>query len=94
MSDISEILGGVIVWFVWFDDLSKVLFEVLRSDNIKKGLKDYKIVDVIKDMFNVDSKEFKDIDIYDFMYYFLMVNRELNENNFILKRLIEVVKDM
>lgn len=88
ISDISEILGGVIVRFVRFDDLSKVLFEVLRSDNIKKGLKEFKIVDVIKDMFNFDSKEFKDIDIYDFMYYFLMVNRELNENNFVLNCLV------
>ncbi|WP_162970723.1 DUF3519 domain-containing protein, partial [Helicobacter pylori] len=39
-------------------------------------------------------KEFKDIDIYDFTHYLLMVNREPNENNPVLKRLIEAVKDM
>ncbi|AJF09807.1 hypothetical protein SE88_05735 [Helicobacter pylori] len=93
-SDISEILGGAIARFARFDDPSKALFEALRSDNIKKGLKDYKIADVTKDMFNADSKEFKDIDIYDFTHYLLMVNREPNENNPILKRLIEAVKDM
>ncbi|MGL2483997.1 PBECR2 nuclease fold domain-containing protein, partial [Helicobacter pylori] len=47
-----------------------------------------------KDMFNPDSKEFKDIDIYDFTHYLLMVNREPNENNPVLKRLIEAIKDM
>ncbi|WRE16975.1 DUF3519 domain-containing protein [Helicobacter pylori] len=93
-SDISEILGGAIARFARFDDPSKALFEALRSDNIKKGLKDYKIADVTKDMFNPDSKEFKDIDIYDFTHYLLMVNREPNENNPTLKRLIEAVKDM
>ncbi|WRB29846.1 DUF3519 domain-containing protein [Helicobacter pylori] len=93
-SDISEILGGAIARFARFDDPSKALFEALRSDNIKKGLKDYKIADVTKDMFNPDSKEFKDIDIYDFTHYLLMVNREPNENNPILKCLIEAVKDM
>uniref|UniRef100_UPI003C6C92AA DUF3519 domain-containing protein n=1 Tax=Helicobacter pylori TaxID=210 RepID=UPI003C6C92AA len=35
-----------------------------------------------------------DIDIYDFTHYLLMVNREPNENNPTLKRLIEAVKDM
>ncbi|WQT06818.1 DUF3519 domain-containing protein [Helicobacter pylori] len=93
-SDISEILGGAIARFARFDDPSKALFEALRSDNIKKGLKDYKIADVTKDMFNPDSKEFKDIDIYDFTRYLLMVNREPNENNPTLNRLIEAVKDM
>ncbi|MFP6012660.1 DUF3519 domain-containing protein [Helicobacter pylori] len=93
-SDISEILGGAIARFARFDDPSKALFEALRSDNIKKGLKDYKIADVTKDMFNPDSKEFKDIDIYDFTHYLLMVNREPNENNPTLKRLIQAVKDM
>ncbi len=93
-SDISEILGGAIARFARFDDPSKALFEALRSDNIKKGLKDFKIADVTKDMFNPDSKEFKDIDIYDFAHYLLMVNREPNENNSVLKRLIEAVKDM
>ncbi|PUD66857.1 DUF3519 domain-containing protein, partial [Helicobacter pylori] len=93
-SDISEILGGAIARFARFDDPSKALFEALRSDNIKKGLKDYKIADVTKDMFNPDSKEFKDIDIYDFTHYLLMANREPNENNPVLKRLIEAVKDM
>ncbi|GAA8601969.1 DUF3519 domain-containing protein [Helicobacter pylori] len=93
-SDISEILGGAIARFARFDDPSKALFEALRSDNIKKGLKDFKIADLTKDMFNPDSKEFKDIDIYDFAHYLLMVNREPNENNPILKRLIEAVKDM
>ncbi|RVZ05068.1 DUF3519 domain-containing protein, partial [Helicobacter pylori] len=93
-SDISEILGGAIARFARFDDPSKALFEALRSDNIKKGLKDYKIADVTKDMFNPDSKEFKDIDIYDFTHYLLMVNREPNENNPTLKRLIEAVKGM
>ncbi|WQZ13324.1 DUF3519 domain-containing protein [Helicobacter pylori] len=93
-SDISEILGGAIARFARFDDPSKALFEALRSDNIKKGLKDYKIADVTKDMFNPDSKEFKDIDIYDFTHYLLMVNREPNENNPTLKRLIEAIKDM
>ncbi|MFP6059086.1 DUF3519 domain-containing protein, partial [Helicobacter pylori] len=39
-SDISEILGGAIARFARFDDPSKALFEALRSDNIKKGLKD------------------------------------------------------
>ncbi|MGN8387187.1 DUF3519 domain-containing protein [Helicobacter pylori] len=93
-SDISEILGGAIARFARFDDPSKALFEALKSDNIKKGLKDYKIADITKDMFNPDSKEFKDIDIYDFTHYLLMVNREPNENNPVLNRLIEAVKDM
>ncbi|MGL2468058.1 hypothetical protein ACOWNJ_07600, partial [Helicobacter pylori] len=93
-SDISEILGGAIARFARFDDPSKALFEALGSDNIKKGLKDYKIADVTKDMFNPKSKEFKDIDIYDFTHYLLMANREPNENNPTLKRLIEAVKDM
>ncbi|MFB1327441.1 hypothetical protein ACEWYC_07725, partial [Helicobacter pylori] len=93
-SDISEILGGAIARFARFDDPSKALFEALRSDNIKKGLKEFKIADVTKDMFNPKSKEFKDIDIYDFAHYLLMVNREPNENNPTLKRLIEAVKDM
>ncbi|GAA8253312.1 hypothetical protein HpBT156_10230 [Helicobacter pylori] len=92
-SDISEILGGAIARFARFDDPSKALFEALRSDNIKKGLKEFKIADVTKDMFNPDSKEFKDIDIYDFAHYLLMVNREPNENNPVLKRLIEAIKD-
>ncbi|WP_244756989.1 DUF3519 domain-containing protein, partial [Helicobacter pylori] len=93
-SDISEILGGAIARFARFDDPSKALFEALRSENIKKGLKEFNIADVTKDMFNPDSKEFKDIDIYDFTHYLLMVNREPNENNPTLKRLIEAVKDM
>ncbi|MGL2614083.1 hypothetical protein ACQJ5I_07850, partial [Helicobacter pylori] len=93
-SDISEILGGAIARFARFDDPSKALFEALRSDNIKKGLKDYKIADITKDMFDPKSKEFKDIDIYDFAHYLLMVNRELNENNPTLNRLIQAVKDM
>ncbi|MEJ8615202.1 DUF3519 domain-containing protein [Helicobacter pylori] len=94
VSDISEILGSAIARFARFDDPSKALFEALKSDNIKKGLKDFKIADVTKDMFNPKSKEFKDIDIYDFTHYLLMVNREPNENNPTLKRLIEAVKDM
>ncbi|WP_434647027.1 DUF3519 domain-containing protein [Helicobacter pylori] len=94
ISDISEILGSAIARFARFDDPSKALFEALRSDNIKKGLKEFKIADVTKDMFNPDSKEFKDIDIYDFTHYLLMVGREPNENNPTLKRLIEAVKDM
>ncbi|WQT61947.1 DUF3519 domain-containing protein [Helicobacter pylori] len=94
ISDISEILGGAIARFARFDDPSKALFEALRSDKIKKGLKDFKIADVTKDMFNPDSKEFKDIDIYDFTHYLLMVDREPNENNPALERLIEAVKDM
>ncbi|GAA8498084.1 DUF3519 domain-containing protein [Helicobacter pylori] len=94
VSDISEILGSAIARFARFDDPSKALFEALRSDNIKKGLKEFKIADEAKDMFNPDSKEFKDIDIYDFTHYLLMVNREPNENNPTLKRLIEAVKDM
>ncbi|GAA8345241.1 hypothetical protein HpDR29_04110 [Helicobacter pylori] len=93
-SDISEILGGAIARFARFDDPSKALFEALRSDNVKKGLKEFKIADVTKDMFNPKSKEFKDIDIYDFTHYLLMANREPNENNPTLKRLIEAVKDM
>ncbi|GAA8257800.1 DUF3519 domain-containing protein [Helicobacter pylori] len=93
-SDISEILGGAIARFARFDDPSKALFEALKSDNIKKGLKDYKIADITKDMFDPKSKEFKDIDIYDFTHYLLMVNREPNENNPVLNRLIEAVKDM
>ncbi len=93
-SDISEILGGAIARFARFDDPSKALFEVLRSDNIKKGLKEFKIADVTKDMFNLDSKEFKDIDIYDFTHYLLMVGREPNENNPTINRLIQAVKDM
>ncbi|MCQ2922294.1 DUF3519 domain-containing protein, partial [Helicobacter pylori] len=93
-SDISEILGASVARFARFDDPSKALFEALRSDNIKKGLKEFKIADVTKDMFNPDSKEFKDIDIYDFAHYLLMVNREPNENNPVLKRLIEAIKDM
>ncbi|WP_120860847.1 DUF3519 domain-containing protein [Helicobacter pylori] len=93
-SDISEILGGAIARFARFDDPSKALFEALKSDNIKKGLKEFKIADTTKDMFNPKSKEFKDIDIYDFTHYLLMVNREPNENNPVLNRLIEAVKDM
>ncbi len=94
ISDISEILGASVARFARFDDPSKALFEALRSDNIKKGLKEFKIADVTKDMFDPNSKEFKDIDIYDFTHYLLMVNREPNENNPTLKRLIEAVKDM
>ncbi|RVY68937.1 hypothetical protein ECC43_04285, partial [Helicobacter pylori] len=90
----SEILGASVARFARFDDPSKALFEALKSDNIKKGLKEFKIADVTKDMFNPDSKEFKDIDIYDFAHYLLMVNREPNENNPTLKRLIEAIKDM
>ncbi|GHP97176.1 hypothetical protein VN1204_14660 [Helicobacter pylori] len=93
-SDISEILGGAIARFARFDDPSKALFEALKSENIKKGLKELKIADVTKDMFDPNSKEFKDIDIYDFTHYLLMVNREPNENNPTLKRLIQAVKDM
>ncbi|WP_088296760.1 DUF3519 domain-containing protein, partial [Helicobacter pylori] len=93
-SDISEILGGAIARFARFDDPSKALFEALKSDNIKKGLKEFKIADVTKDMFNPNSKEFKDIDIYDFTHYLLMANREPSENNPTLNRLIEAVKDM
>ncbi|NHB13327.1 DUF3519 domain-containing protein [Helicobacter pylori] len=93
-SDISEILGGAIARFARFDDPSKALFEALKSDNIKKGLKEFKIADVTKDMFNPKSKEFKDIDIYDFAHYLLMVNREPNENNPVLNRLIQAVNDM
>ncbi|GAA8697186.1 DUF3519 domain-containing protein [Helicobacter pylori] len=93
-SDISEILGGAIARFARFDDPSKALFEALKSDNIKKGLKEFKIADEAKDMFDPNSKEFKDIDIYDFTHYLLMVNREPNETNPSLKRLIEAVKDM
>ncbi|GAA9099389.1 hypothetical protein BTM326_15010 [Helicobacter pylori] len=93
-SDISEILGGAIARFARFDDPNKALFEALKSDNIKKGLKEFKIADVTKDMFDPNSKEFKDIDIYDFTHYLLMVDREPNENNPTLKRLIEAIKDM
>ncbi len=93
-SDISEILGGAIARFARFDDPSKALFEALKSDNVKKGLKEFKIADVTKDMFDPKSKEFKDIDIYDFTHYLLMVNREPNENNPVLNRLIQAVKDM
>ncbi|EJB18583.1 hypothetical protein HPCPY3281_1054 [Helicobacter pylori CPY3281] len=70
VSDISEILGGAIARFARFDDPSKALFEALKSDNIKKGLKEFKIADVTKDMFDPNSKEFKDIDIYDFTHTF------------------------
>ncbi|WQT51340.1 DUF3519 domain-containing protein [Helicobacter pylori] len=94
ISDISEILGASVARFARFDDPSKALFEALRSDNIKKGLKEFKIADVTKDMFDPNSKEFKDIDIYDFTHYLLMVDREPSENNPALKRLIEAVKDM
>ncbi|WQT12336.1 DUF3519 domain-containing protein [Helicobacter pylori] len=93
-SDISEILGGAIARFARFDDPSKALFEALKSENIKKGLKEFKIADVAKDMFDPNSKEFKDIDIYDFTHYLLMVNREPGENNPALNRLIEAIKDM
>ncbi|WQR93005.1 DUF3519 domain-containing protein [Helicobacter pylori] len=93
-SDISEILGASVARFARFDDPSKALFEALRSDNIKKGLKEFKIADVAKDMFDPNSKEFKDIDIYDFTHYLLMVDREPSENNPALKRLIEAIKDM
>ncbi len=94
VSDISEILGGAIARFARFDDPSKALFEALKSENIKKGLKDFKIADEAKDMFNPNSKEFKDIDIYDFTHYLLMANREPSENNPTLNRLIQAVKDM
>ncbi|UOR97987.1 DUF3519 domain-containing protein [Helicobacter pylori] len=93
-SDISEILGASVARFARFDDPSKALFEALRSDNIKKGLKEFKIADEAKDMFDPNSKEFKDIDIYDFTHYLLMVGREPNENNPTLNRLIQAVKDM
>ncbi|GAA8770820.1 DUF3519 domain-containing protein [Helicobacter pylori] len=93
-SNISEILGAAIARFARFDDPSKALFEALKSDNIKKGLKEFKIADEAKDMFNPDSKEFKDIDIYDFTHYLLMANREPNETNPHLKRLIEAIKGM
>ncbi len=91
-SDISEILGASVARFARFDDPSKALFEALKSDNIKKGLKEFKIADVNKDMFDPNSKQFKDIDIYDFTHYLLMVDREPNENNPTLKHLIEAVK--
>ncbi|OJZ93419.1 DUF3519 domain-containing protein [Helicobacter pylori] len=94
VSDISEILGASVARFARFDDPSKALFEALKSDNIKKGLKEFKIADVTKDMFDPNSKEFKDIDIYDFTHYLLMVGREPNENNPTLNRLIEAVKGM
>ncbi len=93
-SDISEILGASVARFARFDDPSKALFEALRSENIKKGLEEFKIADVTKDMFDPNSKEFKDIDIYDFTHYLLMANREPNETNPTLKRLIQAVKDM
>ncbi|MUU25023.1 DUF3519 domain-containing protein [Helicobacter pylori] len=93
-SDISEILGGAIARFARFDDPSKALFEALKSDNIKKGLKEFKIADVTKDMFDPKSKEFKDIDIYDFTHYLLMVDRVPSDHNPTLNRLIEAVKDM
>ncbi len=93
-SDISEILGASVARFARFDDPSKALFEALKSDNIKKGLKEFKIADVTKDMFDPNSKEFKDIDIYDFTHYLLMANREPNESNPSLNRLIQAVKDM
>ncbi|UOS68203.1 DUF3519 domain-containing protein [Helicobacter pylori] len=93
-SDISEILGASVARFARFDDPSKALFEALKSDNIKKGLKEFKIADVTKDMFDPNSKEFKDIDIYDFTHYLLMVGREPNENNPALNRLIQAIKDM
>ncbi len=57
-------------------------------------MKEFKIADEAKDMFNPDSKEFKDIDIYDFTHYLLMANREPNGNNPVLKRLIQTIKDM
>ncbi|BCU74332.1 hypothetical protein CPY3401_09880 [Helicobacter pylori] len=57
-------------------------------------MKEFKIADVTKDMFNPNSKEFNDIDIYDFTHYLLMVNREPSENNTALNRLIQAVKDM
>ncbi|WQV01909.1 DUF3519 domain-containing protein [Helicobacter pylori] len=93
-SDISEILGASVARFARFDDPSKALFEALKSDNIKKGLKEFKIADITKDMFDPKSKEFKDIDIYDFTHYLLMVNREASEHNPTLNRLIQAVKDM
>ncbi|GAA9163342.1 hypothetical protein Taiwan2_14020 [Helicobacter pylori] len=94
LSDISEILGASVARFARFDDPSKALFEALKSENIKKGLKEFKIADVAKDMFDPNSNEFKDIDIYDFTRYLLMVNREPNENNTALNRLLQAVKDM
>uniref|UniRef100_UPI000EB5E9F1 hypothetical protein n=1 Tax=Helicobacter pylori TaxID=210 RepID=UPI000EB5E9F1 len=93
-SDISEILGSAVARFARLDDPSKALFEALKSDNIKKGLKDFNIADVTKDMLDPDSKEFKDIDIYDFTHYLLMVNREVSDHNPTLNRLIQAVKDM
>ncbi|WQR91295.1 DUF3519 domain-containing protein [Helicobacter pylori] len=94
ISDISEILGASVARFARFDDPSKALFEALRSENIKKGLKEFKIADVAKNMFDPNIKEFKDIDIYDFTHYLLMVDREPSENNPALNRLIEAIKDM
>ncbi len=45
-------------------------------------------------MFDPKSKEFKDIDIYDFTHYLLMVDRVPSEHNPTLNRLIVAVKDM
>ncbi|WP_423785806.1 DUF3519 domain-containing protein [Helicobacter pylori] len=90
----KEGLGDIdLVWGNKDYGLEHILKRRIES-YIKKGLKDFKIADVTKDMFNPDSKEFKDIDIYDFAHYLLMANREPNENNPTLKRLIEAVKDM
>ncbi|GAA7986046.1 hypothetical protein HpCS16_09610 [Helicobacter pylori] len=94
VSDISEILGASVARFARFDDPSKALFEALKSENIKKGLKKFKIADVTRDMFDPNSKEFEDIDIYDFTHYLLMVGREPNENNPTLNHLLQAVKDM
>ncbi len=46
-------------------------------------------------MFDPNSKEFKDIDIYDFTHYLLMADRDPSVNNStFLNRLIQAVKDM
>ncbi|AFI05226.1 putative barnase/colicin E5 family endoribonuclease [Helicobacter cetorum] len=93
-SDISEILGAALARFARLDDPSNALFEALRSDNIKKGLREHNIADDTKDLLGSDRKVFNDIDIYDFTHYLLKHDRKPNENNQALNQLTRNIKGL
>ncbi|WP_411269453.1 DUF3519 domain-containing protein [Helicobacter cetorum] len=93
-SDISEILGAALARFARLDDPSNALFEALRSDNIKKGLREHNIADDTKDLLGSDRKVFNDIDIYDFTHYLLKHDRKPNENNQALSQLTRNIKGL
>ncbi|AFI05513.1 PBECR3 domain-containing polyvalent protein [Helicobacter cetorum] len=93
-SDISEILGAALARFARLDDPSNALFEALRSDNIKKGLREHNIADDTKDLLGSDRKVFNDIDIYDFTHYLLKHDRKPHENNQALNQLTRNIKGL